>query len=106
MIKRHGSAALWLLLVTFAMQEMSAWAQSLDRQKAAVVKVISQVEGMRRTGTGFIVRLDADAAYIVTASHVVEGDSQPQIEFFTKRNATVQPRQRASREEIRAAWRC
>jgi hypothetical protein len=89
MSKRYGSAVFGLLLAVLATWEMTARAQSLDNQKAAVVKVTSQVEGLRRTGTGFIVRLDADAAYIVTASHVVEGDSQPQIEFFTRRNATV-----------------
>lgn len=88
MSKRYHWPVLGLLLALVA-SGTSAWAQSLDRQKAAVVKVTSQLDGMRRTGTGFIVRLDADAAYIVTASHVVEGDSQPQIEFFTRRNATV-----------------
>jgi hypothetical protein len=68
----------------------AAWPQDLDRQKAGVVKVTSRLDGTRRTGTGFIVRLDADAAYIVTASHVVEGDNRPLIEFFTRRNATAE----------------
>jgi S1-C subfamily serine protease len=68
----------------------AAWPQDLDRQKAGVVKVTSRLDGARRTGTGFIVHLDADAAYIVTASHVVEGDNRPLIEFFTRRNATVE----------------
>ena len=81
--------AVWLALILLTL-ETAAWGQSFDRQKAGVVRVTSQVEGLRRTGTGFIVGLDSDAAYIVTASHVVEGDSQPRVEFFTKRNATVQ----------------
>jgi S1-C subfamily serine protease len=35
------------------------------------------------------VRLDREAAYIVTAAHVVAGDPQPKVEFFTKRNLPV-----------------
>ena len=62
-------------------------AQTLEQLKAGIVKVTSQEEGKRRTGTGFIVRLDTDAAYIVTASHVVEGDPGPEVEFFTRQNA-------------------
>jgi hypothetical protein len=84
---RWSAVGLALILLTL---ETAAWGQSLDRLKAGVVRITSQVEGMRRTGTGFIVGLDSDAAYIVTASHVVEGDSQPRVEFFTKRNAPVQ----------------
>jgi S1-C subfamily serine protease len=45
-------------------------AQALEQQKAGAVKVAAQVDGKRRTGTGFIVRLDQDMAYILTASHV------------------------------------
>jgi hypothetical protein len=63
-------------------------AESLDREKAGVVKVTASVDGKRKTGTGFIVRLEPDAAYILTASHVVEGDNRPEIEFFTRRNVT------------------
>jgi hypothetical protein len=64
-------------------------AQTLEQQKAGVVKVTAKVEGQRRTGTGFIVRLDQDTAYILTASHVVEGDNQPGVEFFTRQNVAV-----------------
>ena len=65
-------------------------AQAHDQQRAAVVKVTSVVDGKRKTGTGFIVRLDADAAYILTASHVVEGDNRPQVEFFVRQNVPVE----------------
>jgi hypothetical protein len=64
-------------------------AQDLDRHKAGVVKVTASADGKRKTGTGFIVRLEPDAAYILTASHVVEGDNEPQVEFFTRRNLPV-----------------
>ena len=63
-------------------------AESLDRERAGVVKVTATVDGKRKTGTGFIVRLEQGAAYILTASHVVEGDNRPESEFFTRRNVT------------------
>lgn len=69
--------------------QATAQAQSLEVQKAGVVRVTAQAEGLRRTGTGFIVRLEADAAFILTASHVVEGDSKPGVEFFTHRNSAI-----------------
>lgn len=55
----------------------------IDDLKKGVVRVTAQSEGLHRTGTGFIVRLDKHAAYIVTAAHVVEGDSKPKVTFFT-----------------------
>jgi formylglycine-generating enzyme required for sulfatase activity len=59
------------------------WAQDIDDLKKGVVKITAQVEGQQpKVGTGFIVRLERDAAYIVTASHVIEGDPKPQITFF------------------------
>ncbi|HZP87357.1 MAG TPA: serine protease [Burkholderiales bacterium] len=85
-MKTWAGLLLAVLLVVFA---QSGQAQSLDRQKAAVVRVTSQSEGLRRTGSGFIVQLEPDAAYIVTASHVVEGDSRPRVEFFTRRNTLI-----------------
>ncbi|MGE3976368.1 MAG: SUMF1/EgtB/PvdO family nonheme iron enzyme [Nitrospira sp.] len=48
------------------------------------MKITSQEGGKTKVGTGFIVRLEKDAAYIVTASHVIEGDSQPRVVFHGK----------------------
>jgi hypothetical protein len=87
-MKHPAARTAWLLILLLVPGAASP--QDLERQKAGVVKVTSKLEGSRRTGTGFIVRLDADAAYIVTASHVVEGDNRPLVEFFTRRNATVE----------------
>lgn len=64
-------------------------AQSVDRLKAGVVRISAQAEGLKRTGSGFIVRLENDAVFIVTASHVIEGDNHPRVEFFTRRNTWV-----------------
>jgi len=57
-------------------------AQTIDELKAGVVKIVARVGGHERIGTGFIVSLQANAAYIVTVSHVVEGDPNPQVAFF------------------------
>jgi formylglycine-generating enzyme required for sulfatase activity len=56
-------------------------AQNIDDLKKGVVKITAHAEGKTKIGTGFIVRLEKETAYIVTASHVVEGDSQPKVVF-------------------------
>ncbi len=78
-----------VMVLAFLSLGQPSRAQTLEQQKAGVVKVTATVDGQRRTGTGFIVRLDQDTAYILTASHVVEGDNQPGIEFFTRQNVAV-----------------
>ena len=84
---RHPVAVvlLWAVLLSVP---LPLRAEALEREKAGVVKVTATVDGKRKTGTGFIVRLEQSAAYILTASHVVEGDNHPEIEFFTRRNVT------------------
>ena len=53
----------------------SALAQEIAQVKKGVVRITTHVEGQQpKVGTGFIVRLEKDAAYIVTACHVIEGD--------------------------------
>ena len=80
-----SSLCLWVALFLTG----DGQSQSLE---SGVVKVSAKGEGTRKTGTGFIVRLSEDQVYIMTAAHVVEGDSQPEIEFFTRRNAAVTAR--------------
>ena len=74
----------WLLL-----HSMGAHAQDIDALRAGVVKISSLAEGKRKTGAGFIVKLEPGAAYVVTAAHVVEGDPAPQVEFFTRQNVSI-----------------
>ena len=62
---------------------------SIQKLKQGVVKITSTLGGKQRIGTGIIVRLDRDAAYIVTASHVIEGDPHPKVSFFSKPNRPV-----------------
>jgi len=56
-------------------------AEGIENLKNGVVKIAAQVDGKTKTGTGFIVRLEKETAYIITASHVVEGDPQPKVVF-------------------------
>lgn len=68
----------------------SSSAQVLESMMTGVVKISATTfEGKHKAGTGFIVRLESDAVYIVTASHVVEGDESPRVEFFTRKNRQV-----------------
>ena len=72
---------LWAGLIVFmALFVRAVPAQDLDVLKTGVVKVIAD----RRVGTGFVVHIEADSAYIVTASHVVEGSREIAVEFFTR----------------------
>ena len=57
-------------------------AQDIAQVKKGVVKITTQVEGKSRVGTGFVVRVEKDAIYIVTAAHVTEGDPKPTVTFF------------------------
>lgn len=83
----HACFLLGALSLTFFFPALLL-AQDIAQVKKGVVKITAQVEGKTRVGTGFIVRLEKDAAYIVTASHVIEGDPKPQITFFPQPQQT------------------
>ena len=73
-----------LCLLSPVLVPHALWAQGGDDLKRGVVKITAQGEGQQsKVGTGFIVRVDKDAAYIVTAAHVVEGDPKPTVTFFS-----------------------
>ena len=76
---RLSLCALLLLAVLFP---HALWAEDIAQVKKGVVKITAHVEGMTKIGTGFVVRLENDAAYIVTAAHVTEGDPKPTVTFF------------------------
>jgi len=65
----------------------NARAQDLDLLRQGVVKVVpkSRSQGLI-PATGFVVRAETRAVYIVTASHVVEGADEVGIEFFGARH--------------------
>lgn len=80
-----------LLVSLFGLIQVELLAgQGVEQLKPGVVKIIAQpAEGTRKAGTGFIVKLEMDAAYIMTAAHVVSGDAQPGVEFFRKNSIPV-----------------
>lgn len=64
--------------------------QDYEALSHGVVKIVSKSdEGQVRTGSGIIVRLDRQVAYIVTAAHVVAGDKHPNIFFAAQRHVSV-----------------
>ncbi|MEQ1680896.1 MAG: trypsin-like peptidase domain-containing protein, partial [Nitrospira sp.] len=70
-----------LLLVLLGPETLQA--EDIAQLQAGVVKVTAKpLQGTANVGTGFIVRVDRDATYIVTAAHVVEGDPTPTVTFF------------------------
>ena len=73
-----------LLVLYLLLMASPSHAQSVEELKKGVVKITAQADGKTKVGTGFIVRLENDAAYIVTASHVIEGDPQPKVVFRGK----------------------
>lgn len=61
--------------------------EDLQALKAGVVKITTKTG---QVGTGFIVRIEPEMVYIITAAHVIAGgDVHPEVEFFTKRNVPV-----------------
>jgi len=59
--------------------------------QAGVVRITATPSGEpQKVGTGFIVRLERDVVYIVTAAHVVSGDAQPKVQFFTQPDVSAQ----------------
>ena len=70
-----------LLLLAVAFPSV-LWANDMVQVKKGVVKITAQVDGKNRVGSGVVVKLDEDHVYIVTASHVIEGDPQPNVFFY------------------------
>ena len=63
-----------------------AWPQEIETLKRGVVKVVTKSRDQSRTpGTGFIVRREVNALYVVTASHVAEGADEIGVEFLSVR---------------------
>ena len=77
------SAPLLLVPVTGSAQDASVL-------RSGVVKIsATSSAGMPRTGSGFIVNLQPGAVLIVTAAHLVAGDKNPRVEFFTRQSKAV-----------------
>jgi len=79
---------MWRLLISVVvlLGPSHVYARGIGDVNPAVVKIVAHVNGKTKVGTGMVVRVEPESAYIVTASHVVEGDPSPDVEFYTKRN--------------------
>lgn len=77
-----------LIIASLAYQ--AAFAQEIDTLRKGVVKVISTTDGKQITGTGFIIKHDAQVTYIVTAAHVVAGDKSPKVAFFSQQYSFIE----------------
>jgi len=62
-----------IILLVFTL--LPSQAQTIEELKAGVVKITATIKSQPQIGTGFIVKIESERAYIVTASHVVEGAS-------------------------------
>jgi len=84
----HASISVSILVLLTGVWPLShsSSAPPIQELKQGVVKITSTVEGKRRVGTGIIIRVETDAAYIVTASHLIEGDQHPKVSFFSRPN--------------------
>ncbi len=76
------TAALCSLSTSLVPQDLRA--QDNDELKHGVVKLVARGEEQQpKIGTGVVVRVDKDAAYVITAAHVVEGDPKPTVTFYS-----------------------
>ena len=68
------------LFVFLEMGEVYGQTPSVENLKHGVVKITAK--NPNRVGTGVIVGIKRNTAYIATASHVIEGDPSPQVLFY------------------------
>lgn len=78
------------LLLPILVQATVIGSEDIALLQAGVVKITAKPPGESpKVGSGFVVRFDKESVYIITAAHVVSGDSRPQVEFFPRRNEPV-----------------
>ena len=84
----HAGKGMWCFITLISMFVFTSisFAQNFGATKAGVVKITTKTG---QVGTGFIVRVEPEVVYIITAAHVIAGENQPEVEFFTKRNVPV-----------------
>ena len=83
LLSRNFSLLPALVFLLLVLGSSLPLAQSVTDQKAGVVKITATDGGQQRIGTGFIVAIEDEAAYIVTAAHVVAGATLT-INFYPK----------------------
>jgi len=83
-MERDWYAQTFLLIcvayVFFGVLSVPVWANDVQGLKRGVVKITAT--NPNRIGTGVIVGVKGQVAYIATASHVIEGDPSPKVTFY------------------------
>ena len=82
----------YALLILFTLIFGVVFAKSDEETlKQSVVK-ITQISksGSKSGGAGFIVKVDGNIVYILTALHVVNGSDKAQVEFFNSRDNSLE----------------
>jgi hypothetical protein len=75
----------WSLL---SLMPAIAFAQDINTLKSGVVRIRNT--STQDVGTGFIIRIDGERAYIITASHVVKDNEHPSVYLYNRQNEAVQ----------------
>lgn len=78
-----------VLLFSLFLDATIAQAQNIEELKKGVVRITAQADGKNQVGTGFIVKFDSESVYIMTAAHVISGDSQPKVQFFSRQEVSA-----------------
>jgi hypothetical protein len=82
-MKRLLSASVFL-----ALMHVLTLAQDIAALKAGVVRIRNTYT--QAVGTGFVIKVDNERAYIITASHVVKNNEHPNVYFYANQNDPVQ----------------
>lgn len=79
-----------LVLATTLLSMMPAVviAQDVDTLKSGVVRIRNTYS--QDGGTGFIIKIDGERAYVITASHVVKNNEHPSVYLYNKPSVPVQ----------------
>ena len=83
MRRMRGSFSVSVVLFSGLLFWPAVAGAAAEEVTASLVKLSTTVDGSRRTGTGFVVALEQDTAYIVTAAHVVAGNASAEAEFLS-----------------------
>lgn len=79
-----------LLFATVFLSVMSAvcLAQDINTLKSGVVRIRNTYS--QDGGTGFIIKIDGERAYIITASHIVKNNEHPSVYLYNRPSEPVQ----------------
>ena len=91
---KHLTVFVVIILLMLGGDVLSTWADMDVRTlKKGVVKVTTELAHGKKIGTGFIIGQSKKHIFIVTASHVVEGESEApksiQVTFFTHQEESM-----------------